>query len=251
MLRHAKTSKRQLTRYRDANNSVWHYRFTCYCFSHPRRSRTILHIASLRCGLQQRFCHSWGAIFPFRDGERGRGCRLAKPDGYQFARPDSEQALQEGLGTCPGVKAGQILISGGGHRLVVAWTMLDPRHWTIEKDTVLAEIQREDARMAREQAEQDRLKSEALARKVAVDAGEQRERAALADCGSSPSISGGPWFSSTYKTGVQHEIEEAMHGMFPSFFCVKSVEYLGPAPNPFGGNAARARFTGHDCGISL
>jgi hypothetical protein len=157
-----------------------------------------------------------------------------------------EQALQEGLATCSGVKAGQIVISGGGRSLVVAWTMLNPRHWTIEKDTVLAEIQREDARIAREQAGQERLKSEALARNAAAEAAGQRKQAALVDCGSSPAISGGPWFSSTYKTGVQHEVEEATRGMFPSFFCVKSVEYLGPAPNPFGGNAARARFTGHD-----
>jgi hypothetical protein len=30
------------------------------------------------------------------------------------------------------------------------------------------------------------------------------------------------------------------------FLCVKSVEYVSAAPNPFGGNAARARFTGYD-----
>jgi hypothetical protein len=30
------------------------------------------------------------------------------------------------------------------------------------------------------------------------------------------------------------------------FVCVKTVEYISPAPNPFGGNAARARFIGYD-----
>jgi hypothetical protein len=28
--------------------------------------------------------------------------------------------------------------------------------------------------------------------------------------------------------------------------CTKTVEYVGAAVNPFGGNAARAKFTGYD-----
>ena len=30
------------------------------------------------------------------------------------------------------------------------------------------------------------------------------------------------------------------------FFCVTTVEYISAAPNPFGGKAARARFTGYE-----
>ncbi len=157
-----------------------------------------------------------------------------------------EQALQEGLAVCGTAKAAQIAIFGDRQQLVVAWTMLNPRHWTIVKDNVLAEIQREDARIAREQAEQERMQRTAQAQRAAADTAEQRKHIALADCGPAPSVSGGPWFSSTYKAAVRNEIVNITRGIDRSFFCIKSVEYLGAAPNPFGGNAARAKFTGYD-----
>jgi hypothetical protein len=125
--------------------------------------------------------------------------------------------------------------------LVVAWTMLNPRHWTIVRDDVLAEIQREDAEAARVRADQQHLESEAQARKAEAEAKEKRRLAVLADCGDSPVISGGPWFSSTYKVGA---LDEARNQTGPRFVCVKEIEYIGRAVNPFGGNAARATFTG-------
>jgi hypothetical protein len=67
---------------------------------------------------------------------------------------------------------------------------------------------------------------------------EKQKSAALADCGAEPAISGGPWFSSTYKVAAR---DAARSG----FLCVKTVEYISAAPNPFGGNAARARFVGY------
>ncbi len=69
-------------------------------------------------------------------------------------------------------------------------------------------------------------------------AAEKQKSAALADCGAEPAISGGPWFSSTYKVAAR---DAARSG----FLCVKTVEYISAAPNPFGGNAARARFVGY------
>jgi len=67
---------------------------------------------------------------------------------------------------------------------------------------------------------------------------EKQKSAALADCGAEPVVSGGPWFSSTYKVAAR---DAARHG----FLCVKTIEYISAAPNPFGGNAARARFVGY------
>lgn len=156
-----------------------------------------------------------------------------------------EQALQEGLSVCPTVKAGQIVIFGGGRQLLVAWTMVQPRQWTIVRNNVVAEIQREDARIVREKAEQERLEREAQARKGEAEAKEQRRLAALADCGSSPKISGGPWFSSTYSVGAGDAARRS------GLLCVKTIEYISDAPNPFGGKAARARFTGYSRGFQL
>lgn len=75
---------------------------------------------------------------------------------------------------------------------------------------------------------------------MAAQAQEARKNAALADCGAAPTLSGGPWFSSTYKTAAT---DASRNGRF---LCVKTVEYIGAAVNPFGGNAARAKFTGYD-----
>jgi len=68
---------------------------------------------------------------------------------------------------------------------------------------------------------------------------EEAERQnAIRDCGDQVNVSGGPWLSSTYKMAAQ---DEAKRGMF----CVKKVEYVSDAPNPFGGKAARANFIGY------
>jgi hypothetical protein len=150
-----------------------------------------------------------------------------------------EQALREGLSACPNVRAGQIVVYGGGQQLIVAWTMLSPINWVIAKDNIQAAIQSEDARIAREGAEREQRERDAQARKAEAEAKEARRLAALADCGQGPKLLGGPWFSSTYKVAANDETRRI--GML----CVRSVEYVSAAPNPFGGNAARARFTGY------
>jgi hypothetical protein len=72
---------------------------------------------------------------------------------------------------------------------------------------------------------------------------EKSKQSALADCGANPVIIGGPWFSSTYKIGAEDEVRRRVG---EEFLCVKSVEYVSPAVNPAGGQAARATFTGYD-----
>lgn len=69
---------------------------------------------------------------------------------------------------------------------------------------------------------------------------ETKKRTAIQDCGATPEISGGPWFSSTYKVGAADEAQRI------GLLCVKRIQYVGPAVNPMGGNAARAVFIGYD-----
>lgn len=84
-----------------------------------------------------------------------------------------------------------------------------------------------------------------LAHKEAAER-EQRKAIAQKDCPREPTIVGGPWFSSTYKIGAMDAARNAVTADFDRVFCVKSVEYLSDAPNPFGGKAARARFIVYD-----
>jgi hypothetical protein len=90
----------------------------------------------------------------------------------------------------------------------------------------------------------EQLRREAAERNKAEEAKllNERTQAALADCGPKPAISGRPsfsWLSSTYDIAAR---DAARAGIF---FCVKTIQYLSAAPNPFGGNAARARFIGY------
>ena len=71
----------------------------------------------------------------------------------------------------------------------------------------------------------------------------RRNGAIYPDCGASPVISGGPWFSSTYKVGADDQASRMINS--GQFICVKKIEYVGPAVNPMGGNAARAIFNGY------
>jgi hypothetical protein len=80
------------------------------------------------------------------------------------------------------------------------------------------------------------------AQEAAAASAEKKKQAALADCGTAPQISGGPWFSSTYSIAAG----EAVRNYYPSqFLCVKTIKYRSDAPNPFGGKAARAEFIGY------
>jgi len=74
--------------------------------------------------------------------------------------------LREGLTACPNVRAGQIVVYGGGQQLLAAWTMLGPRNWIVGKDSMQAATQSEDAWIAREQAERERRERAAQARKL-------------------------------------------------------------------------------------
>jgi hypothetical protein len=100
----------------------------------------------------------------------------------------------------------------------------------------------EAQRVASEKLKEEQNAQQTAARAAAVAALENAKQLALNDCQGGPKLSGGPWFSSTYRVAANDEIKNA------GFFCVKSVEYISAAPNPFGGNAARARFTGYRVG---
>jgi hypothetical protein len=109
--------------------------------------------------------------------------------------------------------------------------------WTIIKNNVPDLVRQEE----RDAEQRRRLAAEEEGRKLEAEARAKRKESAQADCGTSPKISGGPWFSSTYSVAAN---DEARRG----FFCVKLVEYVSAAPNPFGGKAARARFIGYNTG---
>jgi hypothetical protein len=89
--------------------------------------------------------------------------------------------------------------------------------------------------------EKERAKIEAAAK-------EKRKAVAEQDCPQTPTLTGGPWFSSTYKVGALDAARSAAdrNNLMGHVFCVKSIEYLSDAPNPFGGKAARARFVVYD-----
>ena len=112
---------------------------------------------------------------------------------------------------------------------------------SVARNTV-AEAQHKRDRAAEAQRAQEEQKN------LAAQELERKKAAALADCGAKPSIVGGPWFSSTYKVAVMDQARlRSSSDMFAgSFLCIKSIEYIGPAVNPMGGNAARAKFFGYD-----
>jgi hypothetical protein len=126
-------------------------------------------------------------------------------------------------------------VNSSGSIYVAAWDR-NPGQWRITENLLPRlqqfEVQRAAAAAA-SKAEEERAAAAARAK-------EQVKLTALANCGATPNISGGPWFSSTYKTAA---IDSSRN---ESFLCVKTVEYIGAAVNLFGGNAARARFTGYD-----
>lgn len=151
-----------------------------------------------------------------------------------------DQAAREGLPYCPGVRAVQVVLhrADRGIGVVVAWTTLDKGSWTITRDIVRDQIQREEQRLANERAQQQRKEQEERERRAQAEAREKRKQAALADCGSVPKISGGPWFSSTYEIAARDEARRS------GFLCVKLIKYLSAAPTRLA-ERRRARFTGY------
>lgn len=104
-----------------------------------------------------------------------------------------------------------------------------------ERRQALARAQEE----ARKQ-EIERQKQEMERQKQAALELDRRKQAALSDCGAAPALSGSPWFDPTYKIAA---LETAR--THTGFFCVKTVEYIGPAPNPFGGKGAQIKLIGY------
>jgi hypothetical protein len=147
--------------------------------------------------------------------------------------------LQEGMNKCPSGNGFVVSIDAlnSNRRVVQAVWKRDTGQWRIESAVAVLASQEQAAARAQAAAdEQQRLQQQAKAEKERLIA------AARADCGTSPALSGGPWFSSTYNVGA---LDEAKRALGP-FLCIKSVEYVSAAPNPFGGKAARAKFTGYD-----
>ncbi|AGK57054.1 hypothetical protein HYPDE_26868 [Hyphomicrobium denitrificans 1NES1] len=72
----------------------------------------------------------------------------------------------------------------------------------------------------------------------------QRKQKALADCKPEPNYNGGPWFAPSYKVSAHDQVQKVVASQ--RLLCVKSVDYVSVAPNPFGGNAARIRINGYD-----
>jgi hypothetical protein len=130
------------------------------------------------------------------------------------------------------VSNGQIVLNG--------WISATDQTWHFSDDKIAAAAAYEDAGIQSVHEGQERQRQADAQRKAEEEAKQARRTAALADCGATLQISGGPWFSSTYKTAAT----DASHN--ERFLCVKTVEYIGAAVNPFGGNAARAKFTGYD-----
>jgi len=132
---------------------------------------------------------------------------------------------------------GQIITLEG--TVLKAWMSADERQWHFTQDFVAQAIAKEDQGI--EQAAELKRREEAQQRAqiAQAEAKEKQKQAALADCGPSPQVTGGPWFSSTYSIAA---LDAARHG---NYLCTKTIEYISAAPNPFGGKAARARFTGY------
>jgi hypothetical protein len=169
--------------------------------------------------------------------------------GVQSARPLADQntlisllnqAAGIGVAKCPANPIVEVFIDKPGMPMVAAWMNRADGQWHIVRNGIAQAVQQEDAndRAAAARAEQERQAAADAAAAV------QRKQAAIADCGAEPTFSGGPWFSSTYKTAaIDMGRRPPPDGRF---LCVKTIEYIGAAVNPFGGNAARAKFTGYD-----
>ena len=175
-------------------------------------------------------------------------------------------AFQENLDHCRG-KAGwtgaplaAVVVRRGGSNILIAWMSAADRRWIVSFDQVQKQIDQEDAaelamkariaqeearREAEKRAQETRLAAEA---KAAAEKDERKQKATQ-DCAGGIAVSGGPWLSSTYKIAALDEAHRLLRGghmPWAEYFCLKTIEYISPAPNPFGGNAARARFIGYD-----
>jgi hypothetical protein len=162
--------------------------------------------------------------------------------------------LQDGLSICKkkvnAVPVAVVALWYRGGGVFTAWMSAADRRWVIYHDVVQEKVNQEAQeaaeRLVREaegralQAAEEKARQEraTAAAKVASEKAKVRQ-AALADCGASPKLSGGPWLSSTYSVAAKDLARSER------YLCIKSVEYISAAPNPFGGNAARARITGY------
>src|SRR4029077_5696600 len=141
----------------------------------------------------------------------------------------------------PNMKTAVVAAVGvGAHntplQVISAWWYNGDAQWRITENMVAQLINQENQKIAAQRQQEEAAKQAQLE----AQAKEKIRQAALADCGPQPTISGGPWFSSTYKTAA---LDASRNGRF---LCTKTIEYVSAAVNPFGGNAARARFSGYD-----
>jgi hypothetical protein len=139
----------------------------------------------------------------------------------------------EGLTRCPTAHYVAIHVKQRGvlsDIITASWH--PPNEWSAQSTFALLHKQEEAERHAIEQARIEQEQKRAR---------EKRRQVALADCGGTPKLVGGPWFSSTYSVAARDVAQHAN-----GFACVKLVEYISAAPNPFGGKAARVRLTGFD-----
>jgi hypothetical protein len=124
----------------------------------------------------------------------------------------------------------------GSQVLVISRQNMDPIRVSLDRRNDVARDEKLQA--DREVANANRAAADAARKAAALEDLEKQRKAATSDCGTDIKLSGGPWFSSTYAIAAK---DEAKRG----FFCVKSIEYVSEAVNPFGGKAARARFIGY------
>jgi len=113
----------------------------------------------------------------------------------------------------------------------------------------LAPVVESEVRAAEVRAERALAQARAVEEKRrAADADLQKRRdAARAECGPTPSVSGGPWIGgASYKTEAMRQVQKIVRGdiIYPlppvgTVLCIKAVEYVGDAPSPTGGRWAR------------
>jgi hypothetical protein len=136
-----------------------------------------------------------------------------------------------------------IFVDGKGERVLTAWTNKADGQWYFVENNISKIVAYEDSQKAQEDERKQAQRAQEQAQRADAEARQKRKQVAIADCGAATTISGGPWFSSTYKIAAQ----EAARTYYPNkFLCVKTVKYVSDAPNPFGGKAARAEFVGYD-----
>jgi hypothetical protein len=91
-------------------------------------------------------------------------------------------------------------------------------------------------------AEETRQQAAAVQQQQSQKVLEDKKAAAISACGADPSLSGGPWFSSTYKIAAQDAVRLVIQYPSNNYICVKTVEYLSAAESSTSASIARTSF---------